>query len=47
MNNIYYEIKINRYGRPYIDIPYYSELNSYNKFFTMEITKYILNELLN
>jgi hypothetical protein len=45
MYNIEYEVKLNDYGRPYVKIP-----NDYidqpeDKFFGIEITRYVLNDV--
>ena len=47
MFEIKYEIGLNENGRPSIELPKDYEQNPEDRFFTMEITRYILQDLLN
>jgi hypothetical protein len=46
MFNIEYEIDLNEFGRPYIKLPDDYEQRSEDRFFALEITRYILQDLL-
>jgi len=46
MFEIKYEIGLNEQGRPCIELPVDYEQNPEDRFFTMEITRYILQDLL-
>lgn len=45
MYNIEYEIKLNENNRPYIELPDNYDNNSEDRFFTIEITRYILQDI--
>lgn len=47
MYRIEYEVKINEFGRPYISLPDDYEQRPEDRFFAIEITRYILQDLLN
>lgn len=47
MYKIEYDVKINENGRPYIDLPDDYENNSEDRFFVMELVRYILQDSLN
>ncbi len=46
MYRIEYEVKINESGRPYISLPDDYEQRPEDRFFAIEITRYILQDLL-
>lgn len=46
MYRIEYEIKLNESGRPYIDLPQDYENRSEDRFFVIEIARYMLRDLL-
>ena len=46
MHNIRYEIGLNEQGRPYIGLPDDYEQRPEDRFFALEITRYILGDLL-
>ena len=46
MFNIKYEIGLNEHGRPCIELPLDYEQRPEDRFFVMEITRYILQDLL-
>lgn len=45
MYNIEYEVKLNDYGRPYVKIPNDYVDQPEDKFFGIEITRYVLNDV--
>jgi len=45
MYKIEYEIKLNKDGRPYINLPQDYENRSEDKFFSMELTRYLLQKV--
>ena len=45
MFNIEYSIKLNEYGRPYINLPEDREDRSEDRFFCLELTRYVLNSV--
>jgi len=47
MLNFEYEIKLNDEGRPYIHIPESYEDKSEDKFMALELSRYVINNLLN
>jgi len=46
MYRIEYEVKVNEFGRPYISLPEDYEQRPEDRFFAIEITRYILMDLL-
>ena len=47
MHTIEYEIGLNDEGRPFIGLPEDYEQNPEDRFFAIEITRYILQDLMN
>jgi len=47
MHRIEYEIGLNEQGRPYIGLPENYEQRPEDRFFALEITRYMLQDLLN
>jgi hypothetical protein len=45
MLKIEYEIKLNEHGRPYIDLPLDYDNKAEDKFFVLELTRYVLQEV--
>jgi hypothetical protein len=46
MYRIEYEIKLNEYGRPYIELPQDYEHRPEDRFFVIEVARYMLRDLL-
>jgi len=46
MNNIKYSVELNENGRPCIDLPEDYEQRPEDRFFALEIVRYMLNDLL-
>lgn len=47
MQKIEYEIKLNELGRPYIELPQNYDNSPSHKFFAIEITSYLLGNVIN
>jgi hypothetical protein len=47
MYNISYDIRLNELGRPHIELPKDASMNPEDKFYAMELTRTILEEVFN